>query len=90
MGMPCLKIEVSMEDTVCVTLTLTRIEACRLLDNARLLQVAQFKKHWDDERFSSIPITERRAALYAAIPAMSAQQQLITVLACSIWAKNRR
>ncbi|RON62034.1 hypothetical protein BK669_19005 [Pseudomonas fluorescens] len=79
-----------MEDIISVTLTLTRIEACRLLDNARLLQVAQFKKHWDDERFSSIPVSERRPALYTAIPAMSAQQQLITVLSCGIWAKNRR
>lgn len=77
-----------MQDIIYVTLTLTRIEACGLLDNARLLQVAQFKKHWDEERFSSIPITERRHALHAAIPEMSAQQQLITVLSACIWAKT--
>ncbi|MEO3725754.1 hypothetical protein ABHN98_14510 [Pseudomonas syringae] len=77
-----------MEDTLCVTLTLTRIEACGLLDNARLLQVGLFKKHWDEERFSSVPITERRSALHAAIPAMAAQQQLITALSACIWAKT--
>lgn len=79
-----------MEDTICITLTLTRIEACNLLDNARLIHAAQFKKYWDEDRFSSIPITERRPAMHAVIPSMAAQQQLITALSDGIWGKAHR
>ncbi|UUT14498.1 hypothetical protein NQ186_10010 [Pseudomonas zeae] len=79
-----------MEDSICINVTLSRIEACLLVDDLRLLHAGYFKKHWDEQRFSAIPIEHRKNAMLAAIPSMAAQQQLITTLTESIWRRTNR
>jgi hypothetical protein len=88
MGMLCLKIEDFMEDSICINLTLSRIEACKLLDDIRDLYAALHQKHWDEDRFSLIPIEHRLNAMLAAIPSLKVKQQLITSLSEEIWRRH--